>query len=187
MSLLVAVSAIAGEIAVGAQAPAFALTNSVDGKKVTFTPGDGKLKIVVFTCNQCPYARAFEGRLVALGGEYAKKGVVFYAVDPNDENQYAIESMGEMRSRAKEHAYPYPYLKDADSKVAAAYGARVTPHVFVIDGKGVVRYRGYVDDSARPEMVAHKGLSDALDSLIANHDVKVTATNAFGCSIKWKS
>ena len=92
-----------------------------------------------------------------------------------------------MRSRAKEHAYPYPYLKDADSKVAAAYGARVTPHVFVVDGKGIVRYRGYVDDSAKPEQRAHTGLADALDSLLASHNVNVTSTKAFGCSIKWKA
>jgi len=187
MMLLVTFGAIADELAVGAQAPAFSLTNAIDGKNVAFTPADGKLKVVVFTCNQCPYARAFEPRLVALGKEYAKKGIAFYAVDPNDDGQFAVESMDEMRSRAKEHGYPYPYLKDGDSKVAAAYGARVTPHVFVVDGKGIVRYRGYVDDSARPEMVAHRGLSDALDELLTKQDVKVNATKAFGCGIKWKS
>jgi peroxiredoxin len=92
-----------------------------------------------------------------------------------------------MRERAADHSYPYPYLKDGDSKVAAAYGARVTPHVFVVDGTGVVRYRGYVDDSAKPENRSHTGLSDALDSLLAKQDVKVTATKAFGCTIKWKN
>jgi len=185
--LFVAFAAVAAELEVGAKAPAFALTNAVDGKQVAFTPADGKLKVVVFTCNQCPYAKAFEGRLVSLGSDYAKKGVAFYAIDPNDDNQYAIESMDNMRSRAKDHGYPYPYLKDADSKVATAYGARVTPHVFVVDGKGVIRYRGYVDDSAKPEERTHTGLADALDSLIGNHDIKVNATKAFGCSIKWKA
>src|SRR5205085_10977778 len=185
--LLVTVALFADELAVGAKAPPFALTNAIDGKKVTFTPADGKLKVVVFTCNQCPYAKAFEPRLVALGSEYAKKGVVFCAVDPNDESQYAIESLDNMRSRAKQHAYPYPYVKDTDSKVAAAYGARVTPHVFAVDGNGIVRYRGYVDDSAKPEQRTHTALADALDSLLAKHDVKVNATKAFGCSIKWKA
>src|ERR1043166_169082 len=132
--LFVAVAAVADELAGGAKAPAFKLTNSVDGKQVSFTPADGKLKVVVFTCNQCPYAKAFEGRLVSLGAEYAKKGVAFYAIDPNDDNQYAIESIENMRSRAKEKGYPYPYLKDANSQVAGEYGARVTPHVFVVDG-----------------------------------------------------
>ena len=184
---LLAVACMGGELTVGAKAPGFSLVNAADGKTYAFKPGDGKLSVVFFTCNQCPYAKAFEPRLVALGSEYAKKGVVFYAVDPNDESQYAIESLDNMRSRAKEHAYPYPYLKDTDSKVAAAYGARVTPHVFVVDGNGIVRYRGYVDDSAKPEQRTHTALADALDSLLAKHDVKVNATKAFGCSIKWKA
>jgi len=83
-----------------------------------------------------------------------------------------------MRERAKDHAYPYAYLKDGDSKVAGAYGARVTPHVFVVDGKGVVRYRGYVDDSAKPESREHAGLSDALDALLAKGEPKVTAVTS---------
>jgi peroxiredoxin len=184
---IVAAVAIGDELAVGDHAPAFTLTNAETGKVVSFVPADGRLKVVVFTCNQCPYAKAFEPRLVALGGGYAKRGVVFYAVNPNDEAQNSIESLDNMRERAADHSYPYPYLKDGDSKVAAAYGARVTPHVFVVDGTGVVRYRGYVDDSAKPENRSHTGLSDALDSLLAKQDVKVTATKAFGCTIKWKN
>ena len=185
--LIVAAVAIADELAVGDRAPAFTLTNAENGKTVSFVPADGRLKVVVFTCNQCPYAKAFEPRLVALGSDYAKRGVVFYAVNPNDEAQNPIESLDNMRERAADHSYPYPYLKDGDSRVAAAYGARVTPHVFVVDGTGVVRYRGYVDDSAKPENRSHTGLSDALDSLLSKQDVKVTATKAFGCTIKWKN
>jgi len=184
---IVAAVAIADELAVGDHAPALTLTNAGNGKAVSFVPADGRLKVVVFTFNQCPYAKAFEPRLVALGGDYAKRGVVFYAVNPNDEAQNSIESLDNMRERAADHSYPYPYLKDGDSKVAAAYGACVTPHVFVVDGTGVVRYRGYVDDSAKPENRSHTGLSDALDSLLAKQDVKVTATKAFGCTIKWKN
>ena len=188
VSLLIAFAACAGEeLAVGAHAPAFALVNATDGEQVTFKPDDGKLKVVVFTCNQCPYAKAFEPRLVELGGMYAKKGVAFYAVDSNDDSQYDVETLENMRARAVEKHYPYPYLKDGDSRIAGAYGARVTPHVFVVDGKGVVRYRGYVDDSAKPEVRAHAGLSDALDSLLMNGAPKVVATKAFGCTIKWKN
>jgi thiol-disulfide isomerase/thioredoxin len=177
---------IAEELAVGAKAPGFALTNAVDGKTVTFAPGDGKLSVVVFTCNQCPYAKAFEDRIVALGREYAKRGVAFYAIDPNDDDAYAIESSAEMKARAMAKSYPFPYLKDGDSRIARAYGARVTPHIFVVDGKGVVRYRGYVDDSTKPEERQHTGLHDALESLLGNKDVAVTATKAFGCTIKFK-
>jgi thiol-disulfide isomerase/thioredoxin len=184
--LFVAASLSADELAVGAKAPAFALTNAVDGKVVRFEPGDGKLSVVVFTCNQCPYAKAFEPRLIALGNAYGKQGVAFYAVDSNDDAAYPIETLQEMKSRAASHSYPFPYLKDGDSRIARAYGARVTPHVFVIDGTGVVRYRGYVDDSAKADERQHTALNDALDALMSGREVKVAATKAFGCTIKFK-
>lgn len=184
--LIIAASMSADELAVGAKAPAFELVNAVDGRAVAFAPGDGRLSVIVFTCNQCPYAKAFEPRLIALGNEYAKRGVAFYAVDSNDDAAYPIETLQEMKSRAASHGYPFPYLKDGDSKIARAYGARVTPHVFVVDGKGVVRYRGYVDDSAKADERQHTGLTDALNELIAGKDVKVSATKAFGCTIKFK-
>jgi peroxiredoxin len=179
--------AVADELAVGARAPGFSLTNAVDGKTVRFAPGDGKVSVVVFTCNQCPYAKAFENRIVELGREYAKRGVAFYAIDPNDDVAFPIETAAEMRQRAVAKQYPFPYLKDADSSIARAYGARVTPHVFVVDDSGVVRYRGYVDDSAKPEERQHTGLKDALDSLLGGQPVRRTSTKAFGCTIKFKS
>jgi thiol-disulfide isomerase/thioredoxin len=184
--LFVAAPLIAAELEVGAKAPAFELVNAVDGRPVAFAPGDGRLSVIVFTCNQCPYAKAFEPRLIALGNEYAKKGVVFYAIDSNDDAAYSVETMGEMKSRAVSQHYPYPYLKDGESKVAREYGARVTPHVFVVDGKGIVRYRGYVDDSTKAAERQHTGLTDALNELIAGKDVRVSATKAFGCTIKFK-
>lgn len=184
--LLFAIAAGAEELAVGANAPGFSLVNAENNQRVTFKPGDGKLSVVVFTCNQCPYAKAFEDRLVSLGREYAKRGVVFYAVNPNDDDAYPIEKLSEMRERAAAKNYSFPYLKDGDSAIARAYGARVTPHVFVVDGKGVVRYRGYIDDSAKPEQRQHTGLSDALDALLAGREVRQTATRAFGCTIKFR-
>ena len=184
--LFVAAPLIAAELEVGAKAPAFELVNASDGKPVAFAPGDGRLSVIVFTCNQCPYAKAFEPRLIALGNEYAKRGVVFYAIDSNDDAAYPVETLGEMKGRATAQHYPFPYLKDGDSKVAREYGARVTPHVFVVDGKGFVRYRGYVDDSTKAADRQHTGLSDALNELIAGKDVKVSATKAFGCTIKFK-
>src|SRR3954469_13386263 len=104
----------ADELAVGAKAPAFELTNAVNGDVVRFAPGDGKLSVVVFTCNQCPYAKAFEPRIIELAKQYQPKGVVFYAIDPNDEAQYSVESLAEMKARATEKGYPFPYLKDGN-------------------------------------------------------------------------
>ena len=185
--LFVATAAIADEIAIGAKAPAFSLVNAVDGKTYAFKPADGKPAVVFFTCNQCPWAKAFEPRLIEIAKRYQAKGVTFYAIDSNDEARYAEESMENMKDRAVSKGYPYPYLKDNDSAVARAYGARVTPHVFVIDGSGTVRYRGYVDDSAKPEERKRTGLTDALDSVLAGKEVSTTSTPAFGCTIKWKS
>lgn len=187
MLLLLATAAFAAEIEVGAKAPGFTLTNATDGKTVSFKPGDGRLSVVVFTCNQCPYAKAFEQRIIDLGRDYATRGVVFYAVDSNDEAKYPVESAAEMKSRATSRNYPFPYLKDGDSATARAYGARVTPHIFVVDGTGTVRYRGYVDDSAKAEERKHEGLRTALDSLLSGRAVETTATKAFGCTIKFKS
>lgn len=185
--LLLASAAFAGsELGSGAKAPGFSLVNSVDGKTVTFKPGDGKTAVVVFTCNQCPYAKAFEQRIIDIARTYSKKGVVFYAVNPNDDSRYAEETLGNMKKRAQSRSYPFPYLKDGDSAVAGAYGARVTPHAYLVDGKGVIQYRGYVDDSAKPGDREHTGLTDALDALLARRAIKETETAAFGCTIKWK-
>lgn len=186
--LLTAIVACADdEVAIGTKAPKFSLPNTVDGRTVSFTPGDGKLSVVVFTCNHCPYAKAFEPRILELAKQYQAKGVVFYAINPNDQGKYPEETAALMKSRATSKGYPFPYLKDGDSSIARAYGARVTPHVFVVDAKGVVRYRGYVDDSAKPEERKTTGLADALDALLGGKQVANNATRAFGCSIKWKT
>lgn len=184
---LLALPALAGEeLAIGADAPKFSLLNASDGKYVSFEPAKHKLSVVVFTCNHCPYAKAFEPRIIELARQYASRGVAFYAVNPNDDVAYPEETMELMKVRATGKGYPFPYLKDTDSTVAAKYGARVTPHVFVVDPAGKVRYRGYVDDSAKVEERKHQGLSEALDALLAGGQVRMPSTKAFGCSIKWK-
>jgi thiol-disulfide isomerase/thioredoxin len=186
-AMLMATAVVADELAVGAKAPAFSLINAVDGKTYAFKPGDGKISVVFFTCNQCPYAKAFEPRLIEIARQYQKRGINFYAIDPNDEERYSEETLANMKERAVSKDYPYPYLKDGDSAIARAYGARVTPHIYVVDQQGVLRYRGYVDDHARPDERTKTGLTDALDAMIANREVATTATRAFGCTIKWKS
>lgn len=185
--MLVAGSLAAAELEIGAKAPAFSLVNAVDGKTVEMKPDDGFMKVVVFTCNQCPYAQAFEPRLIEIANKWRGKGIRFYALDPNDDTRYPEESLAGMKKRAEEKDYPFPYLKDGDSAIAKAYGARVTPHVFVVDGEGIVRYRGYVDDQADPAKRQTTGLTDALGALTNGREVANASTRAFGCSIKWKS
>lgn len=175
------------ELAAGAKAPAFTLVNAVDGKTVSWTPASGRTSVIVFTSNTCPYAKSFEDRIVALGRQYGGKNVDFYAINSNDETRYEDESPAVMKERAAAKSYPFAYLKDPDSATARAFGARVTPHVFVVDATGVVRYRGYVDDSAKSEDRTHTGLSDALDALLAGRPVAKPETKAFGCTIKWKA
>ena len=192
MLILIALLSIANiayaqeQIAVGAKAPAFSLVNAVDGKTVAMKPADGKLKVVVFTCNQCPFANAFEPRIIEIANRYGHKGVNFYAVNPNDEAKFSEETLANMKARADEKDYPFPYLKDGDSSTARAYGARVTPHVYLVDGQGIIRYRGYVDDSAKPAERKTTGLVNALDALTAGRDIALAETRAFGCTIKWK-
>ncbi len=186
MGLIVAAVACAEEVAVGAQAPPFSLVNALDGATVAMKPADGNLKVVVFTCNQCPYAKAFEPRIIDIANRFQNKGVIFYAVNPNDDAKFPEETLENMKARATTKEYPFPYLKDGDSSIARAYGARVTPHVFVVDGSGVVQYRGYVDDSAKPEERKTTGLTDALNALLNGREVATSETRAFGCTIKWK-
>lgn len=179
--------AFAGEIRIGAEAPGFALINALDGKYVKFEPKRNQVSVVVFTSNECPFAKAFEPRIIELARSYEARGVRFYAINPNDESKYREETIDKMKKRAAAKSYPFPYLKDTDSSVARAYGASVTPHVFVVDGAGRVRYRGYVDDSAKPEERRHTGLSDAIDALLSGRSVAKDSTRAFGCSIKWRT
>lgn len=185
IAILVAATAVSAQqqIALGAKAPAFSLVSAVDGKTVAMKPDDGNTKVVIFTCNSCPYAKAFEPRIIEIAHKFGQQGVRFYLVNPND---VFSETIAEMKTRAEAKEYPFPYLKDADSSIARAYGARVTPHVFVVDGTGAVRYRGYVDDSAKPAERQTTGLTDALGALVNGRDVTTADTRAFGCTIKWK-
>lgn len=174
------------ELAAGAKAPAFTLVNAVDGKTVAMKPDDGFMKVVIFTCNQCPFAKAFEPRIIEIANKWTSRGVHFYAVDSNDDAKFAEETLASMKARATEKDYPFPYLKDGDSAIARAYGARVTPHVFLVDGDGVIRYRGYVDDQADPQKRTTTALTDALGALTNGREVANAETRAFGCTIKFK-
>ena len=182
--VLAATPCFAGELAAGAKAPDFALVNAVDGKEVQFKAADNELKVVVFTGNQCPDAKAFEPRIVEIAERFSAKGVKFYAVNPHDDTRSAEESLENMKARAVEKEYPFPYLKDGDGKTAKAYGARVTPHVYLVDGTGTVIYRGYVDDSARKDERKTTGLVDAINATMNGREVVNKETRAFGCTIE---
>jgi thiol-disulfide isomerase/thioredoxin len=181
----------AEELAIGAVAPAFQLVGTDDQKhSLAEYVGEGDkaapATVVVFTCNHCPYAKAYEPVLIAMAKQYAEKGVRFVAINPNDPKLQPQDSFDKMKERAKEKEFPFPYLYDATQETAKAYGARVTPHIFMLDSQAVLRYRGRINDSQEQDKVQVHDLANALDALLAGKDIATTETKAFGCGIKWK-
>lgn len=174
---------------VGDEASDFSL-KSVDGNMVSlasFTNAKGY--IVIFTCNHCPFSKAYEDRVIALNNKYAALGYPVVALNPNDPAAYEEDSFDNMKIRASEKGYTFPYLVD-DKGVGQKFGAARTPHVFVIrkeGGKNIIKYTGAIDDNAQdPSSVTKKYVEDAVDNLIQNKPVVTTSTKAIGCSIKWR-
>ncbi|MDO9153541.1 MAG: thioredoxin family protein [Paludibacter sp.] len=168
----------------------FKLKN-IDGKTVSLSDySQVKGFIVVFTCNSCPYAIAYEDRIVALDKKYTPKGFHVIAINPNDPAAQPKDSYEAMQVRAKEKAFTFPYLFDDGQKIYPQYGATKTPHVFVLNkekGKNVVRYIGAIDNNyADANDVTEKFVENAVDALLAQKAVKQPITAAIGCSIKTK-
>ncbi|MBI2549890.1 thioredoxin family protein [Candidatus Woesearchaeota archaeon] len=147
---------------------------------------DREMIVVIFTCNHCPYAQAYESRLFRLAKEFSAKAA-FFAINSNDDIKYPQDSFEGMKVRAKEKGFPYPYLRDETQETARAYGALVTPHVFVFDKSGRLAYQGGVDDNWENEAAATKHyLRDALAELASGKSVTKKTAPVIGCSIKWK-
>lgn len=158
---------------------------SVDGKQVTLDGVAGKMgTLVVFTCNHCPYAQAWEGRITALGNEYMKKGFGVIAINSNDFSDNPVDDLEHMKERAKNAKMEFPYAVDADSSVARAFGASKTPEVFLFDKDKKLAYTGSVDDnSEKADAVKNHYLKDALAALADGKAVPKAETKAIGCGI----
>jgi glutathione peroxidase-family protein len=175
---------------VGDLASDFELTN-VDGKKVTLADyTSAKGFIIVFTCNTCPYAKAYESRIIDLDAKYASKGFPVIAINPNDINKSPGDSMEEMVKRSKEKGYTFPYLRDDTQNLTSTYGATKTPHVYVLNveskGKYRVEYIGAIDDSPREAAdVSERYVEDAINALMKGDKPEITTKRAIGCTIKW--
>lgn len=179
-----------GGYKVGDQAIDFKLKN-VDDKMVSLTDfKDAKGFIVVFTCNHCPFSKKYEDRIIALDKKYKGLGYPVIAINPNDAAQHAIDDFDGMKKRAKEKGFTFPYLHDESQSVATAYGAKFTPHVFILQKQktaNVVRYIGAIDDNSDSEKeVKEKYVESAVDNLLAGKEVNPVFTKAIGCNIKWK-
>lgn len=184
-------------LAIGAMAPDFKLPGT-DGKIYSLASfKDAKILLIVFTCNHCPTAQAYEDRLIALTNDYRKKGVAVVAVMPNDPISIRLDELGytdmgdsfeEMKKRAATKHFNFPYLYDGKTETTSRkYGPIATPHVFIFDKARKLRYSGRIDDTEKPTKTPQNlDTRNALDALLDNKEVPVATTKVFGCSVKWE-
>lgn len=180
---------------IGQKAPDFNLPG-VDGKTYTLKHFEkAKVLAVIFTCNHCPTAQAYEGRIKKLAKDYKPKGVAVVAISPNDDRAVRLDELGysdvgdslaDMKIRAKREKFNFPYLYDGKrQKASRAYGPVATPHVFIFDAERRLRFAGRIDNAEKPARVTSRDTRNAIDALLAGRPVPVERTRTFGCSIKW--
>lgn len=177
-------------------APDFDLPGA-DGKNYSLADfQENELLAVIFTCNHCPTAQAYEDRIIQMVEDYRGRGVGFVAISPNDASAISLAELGysdlndtleEMKIRVKNKNYNFPYLYDGDSQqTSIAYGPAATPHVFLFDKERKLKYSGRIDDTENPYVTPkQKDLENALEALLSNRDPEVATTKTFGCSVKW--
>jgi peroxiredoxin len=196
--LVVPLTGLAAEhpiLPLGSAAPDFSLPG-VDGKTHKLADyASSKVLVVVFTCDHCPNAQMYEGRVTQLYNDYKDKGVAVVAISPNDPKVIRIDeldssdvsdTLDEMKIRVAYKHLQYPYLYDGDTEsVSRAYGPQASPHIFIFDQQRKLRYEGAIDDSYRIEFVKRHYALDAINALLADQEVAVKHTGAFGCSTKW--
>lgn len=181
-------------LAIGAAAPDFKLPG-VDGKDHVLDDfKDAKLLLVLFTCNHCPTAQAYEERILKLQADYKEKGVALVAISPNDDQAVRLDELGytdlgdgfeDMKLRAKEREFTFPYLYDGETqKTSKAYGVVATPQAFLFDSARKLRYVGRIDDAEVKTVTSHD-LRNAIDALLVGKPIPAEVTRTFGCSTKW--
>ncbi|HZI53272.1 MAG TPA: thioredoxin family protein, partial [Chitinophagaceae bacterium] len=182
-------------LAIGAKAPNFSLPGT-DGKTYTLSSfKNARILVIIFTCNHCPTAQAYENRIIQLTKDYKNKGVAVVAISPNDPKSVTLSELGytdlsdsfaEMKLRAKQKGYNFPYLYDGQTQsVAKAYGPVATPHVFIFDKERKLAYHGRIDDMENPARTPTSlDTQNAIEALLKNEKVSLTTTKVFGCSIK---
>ncbi|WP_158974389.1 thioredoxin family protein [Cellulophaga sp. L1A9] len=174
-----------GGYKIGEKASDFSLKN-IDGEMVSLKDfSSAKGYIVVFTCNECPFAKMYEDRLIALNNTYAPKGYPVIAINSNNPEDHDGESYEDMQTRAKEKGFTYPYVVDTDQKILPLYGAVRTPHVYLLDKEMNVQYIGAIDDNARDAgRVKTKYVENAIAALEKGEKPNPDFTKAIGCPIK---
>jgi peroxiredoxin len=174
-------------IRIGEQAIPFNLPGVDDRSYSLADLADKMAKVVIFSCNHCPYVRAWEDRMIQIQSDYADKGVQLIAINSNDPEKYPDDSFPNMKARAQEKGFNFPYLYDETQEIASSYGAERTPEVFLFDQSGTLRYHGAIDDNYdNPEAVQSHYLREALDAVLAGDQPPVSETPPVGCTVKWK-
>jgi peroxiredoxin len=179
----------------GAKAPDFSLPG-IDGKTYTLKDFDkSPVLVIIFSCNHCPTAQAYEDRIIAISKDYKSKGVALVMISPNSTKALNLSELGytdmgdsfeEMQLRAQDKGFTFPYLYDGDEqKCALAYGPAATPHCFVFDKNRILKYAGRVDGSEKPGTGKGEDLRNAIDAVLSGKPVNTPVTKVFGCSIKW--
>ena len=183
VTMLVACRAYAAKLNIGDPAPDWSGIIGIDNAKHSLADyKKTKLLVVVFTCNHCPVAVAYEDRLIAIQKDYKDKGVQVVAVSVNNIPE---DRLDKMKVRAEKKGFNFPYLYDETQKIGVDYGAEVTPHVFVLDAKRKVVYVGAIDDNMKADAVKAHFLRDALDALLVGKEPPKAVTKHFGCSVKY--
>jgi peroxiredoxin len=162
---------------------------NVDGKEISIADVKGeKGTLVIFSCNHCPFVVAWEERIGKLGNEFQKRGVGVIQINSNDPAKSAGDSYEGMVKRAKDRGFAFPYVVDADSGVARAFGATRTPEAFLFDAAGKLVYHGTIDDNHKDAAAAKEHyLKDALEAVVAGKEIAIKTTKAVGCGIKFRS
>jgi len=162
------------------------MTN-VDGREISIADVRGENgTLVMFTCNACPWVKAWQARIVSLGNRCAKQGIGMIAINPNDPRVVAEDDYPVMQANARRSKMAFPYVVDATSEVARAFGATRTPEAFLFDREGRLVYHGTIDDNAKqPGKVKARYLQDAVQALLEGKEIALRETKALGCSIKF--
>jgi peroxiredoxin len=177
VAMLFVTSGVLAAVKTGDAGPDFK-AKGVDGKDYSLASAkDAKVTVLCFTCNACPVAVGYEDRFIEFAKKYKDKGVNFIAINVN-----STEDLSAMKQRAEEKGFSFPYVYDASGDSARAYGARVTPHLFVLDSKGKVVYQGSFDDNQNKPTKSY--LVDAVNAVLAGKTPDVKETTAFGCGIR---
>jgi peroxiredoxin len=171
----------------GSPAPDFSLPGTDNKTWSLASFKEAKALCVVFSCNHCPYVKAYEGRFVKLQAELGPRGFQLVAINANDAEGYPEDGFEAMQARSREQGFNFPYLRDETQSVARAFGAVRTPHVFLFDAGRSLAYVGRIDDHwDEPDKAGKHELRDAVEDVLAGRPVAVPETFAVGCSIKWK-